>query len=264
MKSPRPTLLAALTLGLSISIGAGFTHAAEPNQAAGNQAIRDAVKLINPNAEIKAINEFGMPGVKQVLADTAVVYISDDGRYVFSGLMLDMVEKRNLSDEAQSLARTEMLRSIPRAAFISYEPKEVKHRITVFTDVSCGYCQMLHKNMQSYLDQGIAVDYVPFPRGGISSPVFSVMQSTWCSTDPKSALDAAYKGENPRETRCADPVAAMYQLGDKLGVQGTPAIYDANGNHLGGYVPADQLIKQLDQHAARANRAATRATAAAN
>ncbi|MBD4981432.1 hypothetical protein GUF56_16190 [Xanthomonas citri pv. citri] len=43
----------------------------------------------------------------------------------------------------------------------------------------------------------------------------------------------------------------MYQLGDKLGVDGTPAIYDQYGNHMGGYVPADQLIQQLDTHNAR-------------
>lgn len=75
---------------------------------------RDAVKLINPKAEVKSISDFGMPGVKQVVADTSVVYISDDGRFVFSGLMLDMVEKRNLSEEAQSLSRQALLSTIPK------------------------------------------------------------------------------------------------------------------------------------------------------
>src|SRR5690606_29397514 len=114
----------------------GTANANEATAELDHQAIRHAVSLINPKAEVRAINEFGMPGVKQVLADTSVIYISDDGRYVFSGLMLDMVEKRNLSDEAQSIARTDMLKSIPKDAVISYEPKEVKHRITVFTDVT--------------------------------------------------------------------------------------------------------------------------------
>ncbi|WP_440986183.1 thioredoxin fold domain-containing protein (plasmid) [Xanthomonas sontii] len=264
MKLYRKSLLAAAALSLAATVAIGAALATPATDAKSppsfnDQAIRNAVKLINPKAEIKAINDFGMPGIKQVLADTAVVYISNDGRYVFSGLMLDMVEKRNLSDEAQALARAEVLRSIPKAAYISYEPKVVKHRVTVFTDVSCGYCQMLHKNMQSYLDAGIAVDYVPFPRGGSASPAFSEMQSTWCATDRKKTLDAAFHGEAPRETRCSDPVAAMYDLGDKLGIQGTPAIYDAAGHHLGGYTPADQMIKQLDQFAARA--AAGRATA---
>ncbi len=236
--------LSALTLGLISAISFTSAHAEE-------QAIRDAVKLINPSAEIRAINDFGMPGVKQVLADAAVVYISDDGRYVFSGLMLDMVEKRNLSEEAQAGVRAELLRTIPKDAIISYEPAVVKHRVTVFTDVSCGYCRMLHQNMQSYLDQGIAIDYVPFPRGGSSSPVYTAMQSAWCATDQKKALDQAYSGATPRETRCNDQVLAMYNLGDKLGVEGTPAIYDANGYHLGGVVPADQLAKQLDVYSSR-------------
>lgn len=264
MKLHRKSLLAAAALCLASTTALSTVQAAPASDVkapltVNDQAIRNAVKLINPKAEIKAINDFGMPGVKQVLADTAVVYISNDGRYVFSGLMLDMVEKRNLSDEAQGLARAEMLRSIPNSAYISYEPKVVKHRVTVFTDVSCGYCQMLHKNLQTYLDAGIAIDYVPFPRGGSSSPTFGEMQSTWCATDQKKTLDAAFHGEAPRESRCADPVAAMYELGDKLGVQGTPAIYDAEGHHLGGYIPADQMLKQLDQFADRV--AARRASA---
>lgn len=234
------------------AIAAGLIAALSFTSASANEAtIRDAVKLINPKAEVKSINDFGMPGVKQVVADTSVVYISDDGRFVFSGLMLDMVEKRNLSEEAQSLSRQALLTTIPKDAYISYEPKDVKHRITVFTDVSCGYCQMLHKNMQSYLDKGIAVDYVPFPRGGLNSPVFASMQNAWCAKDQKKSLDLAYTGATPTATKCADPVAAMYQLGDKLGVEGTPAIYDQYGNHMGGYVPADQLIQQLDMYNAR-------------
>lgn len=252
----RRTLLASLAFALCGAFAANFAVASDSPTSIDQQAIRDAVKLINPTAEIRAINEFGMPGVKQVLADTSVVYISDDGRYVFSGLMLDMVEKRNLSDEAQSLARADILHTIPKSAVISFEPKTVKHRITVFTDVSCHYCQMFHKDLQSYLDNGIAVDYVPFPRGGEQSPVFGAMQSIWCAADKdkKKVLDGAYAGMMPTEARCDDPVAAMYNLGDKLGIEGTPAIYDASGHHLGGYVPADQMIKQLDTYAERAKR----------
>lgn len=260
----RPCTLTTLAFGLAAALSFNLAQAGDTaaKPADDQQAIRNAIKLINPKAEIKAINEFGMPGVKQVLADTAVVYISDDGRYVFSGLMLDMVEKRNLSDEAQSLARTEMLKSIPKDAVISYEPKDVKHRVTVFTDVTCGYCQMFHKDMQSYLDAGIAVDYVPFPRGGQQSPVFSTMESVWCSKDPKTALESAYKDQPITETRCNNQVAAMYELGDKLGVQGTPAIYDSYGNHLGGYVRADQMLQELDRHASRKSKATSTATAA--
>lgn len=262
MQNKRSNAFTALSFALVAALSFSTANAKDAAPAQDHQAIRHAVSLINPKADVRAINEFGMPGVKQVLADTSVIYISDDGRYVFSGLMLDMVEKRNLSDEAQSIARTDMLNSIPKGAVISYEPKEVKHRITVFTDVTCGYCQMFHRDMQSYLDKGIAVDYVPFPRGGQQSPVFTTMKNVWCSKDKKSALETAYKDMPIAAAECNDSVAAMYELGDKLGVQGTPAIYDAYGNHLGGYVSPDQMIQDLDRHAARKKRGST-ATAAA-
>jgi thiol:disulfide interchange protein DsbC len=32
-----------------------------------------------------------------------------------------------------------------------------------------------------------------------------------------------------------------------MGVDGTPAVFTSEGDHIGGYVPPDQLIKRLDQ-----------------
>ena len=36
-----------------------------------------------------------------------------------------------------------------------------------------------------------------------------------------------------------------FALGQKLGVNGTPAIFTATGEQVGGYVPYDRLIPQI-------------------
>lgn len=42
---------------------------------------------------------------------------------------------------------------------------------------------------------------------------------------------------------CDNPVAKQYQLGQMIGVNGTPAIVLANGKMIPGYQPAPQLAK---------------------
>ena len=45
----------------------------------------------------------------------------------------------------------------------------------------------------------------------------------------------------------ATPVAKQYALGEELGVRGTPAIFTATGDYIGGYLPPKELLKQLDE-----------------
>jgi protein-disulfide isomerase len=67
------------------------------------------------------------------------------------------------------------------------------------------------------------------------------------------ANDAA-KTETPAYTplTCANPIAELDEIGKSMGVDGTPAIFGPQGEHLGGYVPPEQLAQRLDQIAQRA------------
>ena len=48
------------------------------------------------------------------------------------------------------------------------------------------------------------------------------------------------------ENVCADnPIAAQYQLGQELGVRGTPAIVTEDGQMIPGYQSADELMVTL-------------------
>jgi thiol:disulfide interchange protein DsbC len=43
--------------------------------------------------------------------------------------------------------------------------------------------------------------------------------------------------------KCENPVARDYHLGESMGVHGTPALYTEQGDELGGYTPAPELIR---------------------
>ncbi len=78
---------------------------------------------------------------------------------------------------------------------IVYKAPQEKHVITVFTDITCGYCHKLHEQMSDYNALGITVRYLAFPRQGLQSEAEQNMKAIWCAKDRNKALDDAMSGK---------------------------------------------------------------------
>ena len=132
---------------------------------------------------------------------------------------------------------------------IVFEPEKIEHTITVFTDIDCGYCRKLHQQMDGYNDLGIRIRYMAFPRAGIDSASFDKAADVWCAKDRHQAMDDAKDGIKVSAKSCDNPVKAQYELGRKIGVKGTPALFLESGQMLPGYVPPKRLKQLLDEQA---------------
>lgn len=145
--------------------------------------------------------------------------------------------------------RKQLLEQIPQSQMIVYPAAKEKFQLKVFTDVDCGFCRQLHKNLQSYLDAGITIAYLAFPRAGVGSDGYLKMVNVWCAQDRNAAMTAEKLGQGLplTNTQCNNPVASHYQLGQKLGVQGTPSLFLPNGQALPGLVKADEILKVWQQ-----------------
>lgn len=187
-----------------------------------------------------------LDGFYEVMRGQDIYYFSADGRYALRGDLYDVEQGRNLSEKRRGKARLDVLGELGEESMIVFAPSPAKHRVTVFTDVDCGYCAQLHRQMADYNRLGIAVRYVAFPRAGIPSPTYDKMVSVWCSDDPHQAMGDAKFGRPVAERTCDNPVSAQYAAGQKIGVRGTPAILLESGDLLGGYVPPGELLTYLD------------------
>jgi thiol:disulfide interchange protein DsbC len=94
---------------------------------------------------------------------------------------------------------------------------------------------------------GVKVRYLAFPRAGTGSKTYHKMVSVWCSDDPKKAITDAKAGRDVPEKKCNHPIDKQYDLSQKLGITGTPALVLSDGELLPGYVPAEQLVTYLQQ-----------------
>lgn len=218
--------------------------------AADYDAVRDRLStLINGDTQI-SIAESPLPGILQVRLGSDIVYVTDDGRYLLQGRVLDLDTRQDITDQAKSRIRHELVQEIDHDDLISYGSADSEFEVIVFTDVDCGYCRRLHQQVEAYNDAGIRISYAAFPRAGIGSDTFRKMTSVWCSDEQQSAMDLAKAGGTPEPLECDAPVAELYEMGQSVGVTGTPALVTPNGDLIPGYVPPEDLRVRLQQLAA--------------
>ena len=209
--------------------------------------ITKALKGYDLDGELTRIRKTPFDNLYEVMIGPDLFYMSGDGRFVLKGDLLDLQEQKNISEEQRAMARKEILESIPAKQFIEFAPKKTEHVLYVFTDVDCAYCRRLHQDVPELNENGIAVRYLAYPRNGTDSEAAGIMQSVWCAKDRRQALTDA-KNNRPVEPReCPNPVAEHYQLGQKLGVSGTPAIYLEGGEAVRGYRPPEMIVHILNQ-----------------
>ena len=225
-----------------------FNVAAEETDTIQN--IKEILVEAAPTTVPDLIRPSPLEGIYEVFYGTEVMYVSADGRYVFQGQMIDLIDgKKNLTREAANQARKVYLTKVLEQESISFGPENARYEVTIFTDIDCGYCRKLHNEIEQYAEQGITVNYLLFPRNGLDAGSAQKSVDVWCSDDRKAALTAAKQGETLESLECDNPVAAHFEIGRKVGVSGTPSIMLPNGELLPGYVPAADLIKRLDDQA---------------
>jgi len=88
-----------------------------------------------------------------------------------------------------------LLQDMGEDNMLVYEPDEPTGRsITVFTDISCGFCRRLHADIDQLLDEGVAVRYLLFPRAGLGSSGHQALEDVWCNENPQEAMTVAKAG----------------------------------------------------------------------
>ena len=207
--------------------------------------VRAALMKVAPGVKITSIKPSPITGFKEVLVDGKVLYVSSDGKYLLQGALIDLATRTNLTDASEAVQRRGVLAAIPAERKISFAPDNPKYRVTVFTDIDCGYCRKMHAQINDYNNLGIAVDYLFFPRAGIGSESFQKAVNVWCAPDRKVALTMAKNDRPLPKKNCSNYVTMDYKLGLQVGVEGTPAIYAQNGVSIGGYLSPQDMLQSL-------------------
>jgi thiol:disulfide interchange protein DsbC len=243
------TLVAASLCGQAALAQTGNSNTAAPAAAPAAAAKTDPRAVIVKKIDGIRLEDVRMSpvnGIYEVTHDSDISYLSSDGRYAILGDMIDLDSDANLSESRRRGIRARMIETVPENEMLVFSPKDPKYTITVFTDIDCGYCRRLHSQIAEYNRLGIRVRYMFFPRSGPDTESWHKAESVWCASNRNEALTRAKNGEEVKSPKCPTEIVKRdYELGNKLSVQGTPAIFLASGEMLPGYAAPGELAKYL-------------------
>lgn len=243
-----------LALGLTAPVLAQAPAATKSAVADKSADPRAAIAKKFPDVKVEDVRPSQVPGLYEISIGGSTGYVTADGRYLIAGDLYEVDTRRNLTEASRSAARTRLLAKLDERDMIVFAPAgAVKHTITVFTDVECGYCRKLHSQIDELNKLGVRVRYMAYPRAGPGTDDWRKMEAVWCARDRKAAITQAKLGQDVKTPNCgATPIAKQYELGEKFEVRGTPAIFTTGGDYIGGYLPPAQLVEELDKLKAQA------------
>jgi thiol:disulfide interchange protein DsbC len=244
--------VAVLTL---ILIAATLSVRAAPAEepAATAQAAADPrvalLKLLPAGSKVEDLRPSPIAGIYEFSQGADISYLTADGKYFIDGNLYDMKSRDNLTEALRTHARVALINAVPESEMLIFSPANPKYTITVFTDVDCAYCRKLHSQMAELNRLGIRVRYMFFPRTGPGTESWKKAEVVWCSPNRNEALTRAKAGATLDMNKiCAPtPVKREYELGENIGVRGTPAIVTENGDYISGYMEPRELVEQLKE-----------------
>ncbi len=188
-------------------------------------------------------------GLFEVTTNQGLFFSSANGDHILQGKLYSLSADGKIVD----VLTQRYARQVENFAndMIIYKADNEKYVVTVFTDITCGYCVKLHQQMADYNKLGITVRYLAYPRQGPSGDVAKQMAQVWCASDPKAALDdvklkRTFNYDVKNLAQCQQHVVDQYNYGRQLGISGTPAILLSNGQLVGGYLPPKDLLSNLE------------------
>jgi thiol:disulfide interchange protein DsbC len=204
-------------------------------------------ELVRAFPELKSaiVKPSPVSGMYEVEFDSKIFYTTSDGKYLFMGDVMDLRAQSNITEVRRAAIRKRLLDEVGEKNMLVIGPDKPKRTVTVFTDVDCGYCAKFHLDVPALNKQGVKVRYLFYPRTGIGSESYKRAVAVWCAKDRAEAIGIAKAGGKVDMKTCTNPVESHFQLGQRLDIGGTPAIFLDDGKVLPGYVPAPRLLAIL-------------------
>ncbi|HLM52591.1 MAG TPA: disulfide isomerase DsbC N-terminal domain-containing protein, partial [Pseudoxanthomonas sp.] len=120
-----------------------------PDGATPEARVRQALQTLNPQIQIDYVGAAPLPGFREAIVGGQLVYVSDDGKYLVQGTVVDIATQSELTQSSPALSkyRQDLLRTLKTSDRIVFAPPDPKYTVSIFTDIECGYCRKLHSEI---------------------------------------------------------------------------------------------------------------------
>jgi thiol:disulfide interchange protein DsbC len=240
MSSKTPMALLGLTLAIVTTIATAADDSAE--------ALALRLKTMYPATKVDQVQRSEIPGLFEVVMGKNAAYTDTSGRYFVFGHLFDMKEQRDLTAERVDKAARIAFSELPLVDAIKTVRGKGERILAVFSDPDCPYCRKLETELDK-LDN-VTVYTFTYPMEGLHPEAKDKSIAVWCAPNRSSAWSGLMKsGKAPSSRSCENPIERNIQLGQRLGIQGTPTMLSADGRTLPGAAPKDRIEQWLAEGA---------------
>jgi len=187
--------------------------------------------------------ERAFPGFWAVVKDNEVVFIRDDLSVLINGEVVDLASNKSLTAQFREANK-------PKINIGEFNVKDSirfgsgSRRLFVFTDPDCPYCRQIEAEFDKL--KNVEVFVFLFPLVSLHPAARVVSESIWCNHDRASAWKSyLQQGKIPPFATCDNPISRNLALGERLKIQGTPALIFEDGTVVPGLIPADRIEARL-------------------
>ena len=207
------------------------------------------LKLLPAGTKLEDLRPSPIAGIYEFTQGAEISYLTADGKYFIDGNLYDMKSRDNLTEALRTHARVALINAVPESEMMIFSPPNPKYTITVFTDVDCALLPQTAQRDGGAQPAGNSrsLHVLSAHRSGTES--WKKAEVVWCSPNRNEALTRAKAGATLDMNKiCAPtPVKREYELGENIGVRGTPAIITENGDYISGYMEPRELLDQLKE-----------------
>lgn len=214
-------------------------------------AVRATLQRAFPKSPIQGITKTPVPGVLEAAIDGQVFYITEDGRYLLGGPLIDAKANRNLTE-----VRLEQINAIPFNSLpLDWAFKRVKgtgaRRIAIFEDPDCPFCKALEQTLAGM--DNLTVYVFLYPIEQLHPDAVAKSRAIWCAKDRAKAWnEAMHTGLAPTASaNCDNPIAKIADFAKRHRITGTPTTILEDGRRVIGAVSRAELETQLQKAAKR-------------
>ena len=230
---------------LAVLLATGLMASCVGAQNSVEANIKKAVEPRLGGAKIESIKETPYGGLYELRVAGDILYTDKKGEYLFIGHVYDAKTTRDLTRERIDEINKIKFSDLPLESALKQVKGDGKRVIAVFEDPNCGYCKRLRQTTLKTLDN---VTIYTFMYNILSEDSFVKSKNVWCSADRVKAWDDwMLNGKVPATApaNCETPNEKILALGQKLKIQGTPAIFFADGSRIPGAVDQKTIEAKL-------------------
>lgn len=228
----------------------GFAALVACSADANEAKVRQLLQGKFPAMKVESVVKAPYPGLYEVVLNGEIVYTDEKVEYLFGGNIYDIrtLPARNLTDDANNRLVVRVL-----TGSLDMAIKRVKgngsRTLYTFEDPNCGFCKQLSQELTKVSDVTIYTFLTPI----LSQDSIDKSRAVWCASDRAKAWDdLMLRAALPEGGgTCAAPIERSIALMKRFGVRGTPAIFLANGQHISGFIPAEEIEKALNSAVAK-------------